>query len=37
MTLAASSAETVAPAGFVEKRPLERYVAPAKPSLVGAT
>jgi 23S rRNA (adenine2503-C2)-methyltransferase len=24
-----------APAGFVEKTPLERYVAPAKPSLVG--
>jgi 23S rRNA (adenine2503-C2)-methyltransferase len=32
MTLAATSAET---AGFVEKTPLERYVAPAKPSLIG--
>src|SRR5579862_8983312 len=33
MTLTATSAETMA--GFVEKKPLERYVAPAKPSLVG--
>ena len=32
MTLAATSADT---AGFVEKTPLERYVAPAKPSLIG--
>ena len=32
MTLAATSAET---AGFVEKTPFERYVAPAKPSLIG--
>jgi 23S rRNA (adenine2503-C2)-methyltransferase len=32
MTLAAASAET---AGFIEKTPLERYVAPAKPSLIG--
>jgi 23S rRNA (adenine2503-C2)-methyltransferase len=32
MTLAATAAET---AGFVEKTPLERYVAPAKPSLIG--
>jgi 23S rRNA (adenine2503-C2)-methyltransferase len=32
MTLAATFAET---AGFVEKTPLERYVAPAKPSLIG--
>ena len=31
-----TSLETRAPAaGFVEKTPLERYVAPAKPSLVG--
>jgi len=33
MTSAAT--ETVASAGFFEKKPLERYVAPAKPSLVG--
>ncbi|MGA8612857.1 MAG: 23S rRNA (adenine(2503)-C(2))-methyltransferase RlmN [Xanthobacteraceae bacterium] len=35
MTVAATPAEAIAPGGFVEKRPLERYVAPAKPSLVG--
>src|SRR5712671_1199864 len=29
------TAATPAPAGFVEKAPLERYVAPSKPSLVG--
>jgi 23S rRNA (adenine2503-C2)-methyltransferase len=33
MSLAADHAE--ASAGFVEKRPLERYVAPSKPSLIG--
>ncbi len=33
MSLAADPAETAA--AFVEKRPLERYVAPAKPSLIG--
>jgi 23S rRNA (adenine2503-C2)-methyltransferase len=27
----------IAPAGFVEKTPLERYVAPAKPSLIGVS
>ena len=32
MTLAATCAET---AGLVEKTPLERYVAPARPSLIG--
>jgi 23S rRNA (adenine2503-C2)-methyltransferase len=35
MTSAATQAEAVAPMGFIEKRPLERYVAPGKPSLVG--
>jgi 23S rRNA (adenine2503-C2)-methyltransferase len=35
MTLAATPAEATALVGFVEKRPLERYVAPSKPSLVG--
>jgi 23S rRNA (adenine2503-C2)-methyltransferase len=35
MTLAATPAEAIASGGFLEKRPLERYVAPAKPSLVG--
>jgi 23S rRNA (adenine2503-C2)-methyltransferase len=35
MTLAANPAEAIASGGFVEKRPLERYVPPAKPSLVG--
>jgi 23S rRNA (adenine2503-C2)-methyltransferase len=35
MTLAANPAEAIASGGFVEKQPLERYVAPAKPSLVG--
>jgi len=34
MTGAATQAEAIAAAGFIEKRPLERYVAPAKPSLV---
>lgn len=33
MTLATEQQK--APAGFVEKTPLEAYVAPAKPSLVG--
>ena len=32
---AATEAEPALSAGFIEKRPLERYVAPAKPSLVG--
>jgi 23S rRNA (adenine2503-C2)-methyltransferase len=31
----ASPLEDIAPAASIEKRPLERYVAPAKPSLVG--
>jgi 23S rRNA (adenine2503-C2)-methyltransferase len=35
MTLAANPAKAIALGSFVEKRPLERYVAPAKPSLVG--
>jgi 23S rRNA (adenine2503-C2)-methyltransferase len=35
MTVAATPAEAIASGSFVEKRPLERYVAPAKPSLVG--
>ena len=35
MTVAATPAEAIASGGFVEKRPLERYVAPAKPSLIG--
>jgi 23S rRNA (adenine2503-C2)-methyltransferase len=35
MALAADHAEALASAAFVEKKPLERYVAPAKPSLVG--
>jgi 23S rRNA (adenine2503-C2)-methyltransferase len=35
MSVAATPAEAIASGGFVEKRPLERYVAPAKPSLVG--
>ena len=35
MTVAATPAEAIASSGFVEKRPLERYVAPAKPSLIG--
>jgi 23S rRNA (adenine2503-C2)-methyltransferase len=34
-TSAAVEVDTAAPASFVEKRPLERYVAPAQPSLVG--
>ncbi len=33
--LAATRPKTVAAASFIEKRPLERYIAPAKPSLVG--
>jgi 23S rRNA (adenine2503-C2)-methyltransferase len=33
--LAAGHTDGVAPASFIEKRPLERYVAPARPSLVG--
>ena len=33
--LAATQPEDVASAALIEKRPLERYVAPAKPSLVG--
>src|SRR5262245_41449589 len=33
--LAAVTADTASPAPFVEKAPLERYVPPAKPSLVG--
>ena len=32
---AASQSEAIAPAASIEKRPLEHYVAPAKPSLVG--
>jgi 23S rRNA (adenine2503-C2)-methyltransferase len=35
MTSTATQAEAIASAGFVEKRPLERFVAPEKPSLVG--
>ena len=35
MTIAATEPQSVASAGFIEKRPLERYVAPARPSLVG--
>jgi 23S rRNA (adenine2503-C2)-methyltransferase len=35
MRHAATEAEPAVSAGFIEKRPLERYVAPAKPSLVG--
>jgi 23S rRNA (adenine2503-C2)-methyltransferase len=35
MTVAATPVEAIASGGFVEKRPLERYVGPAKPSLVG--
>jgi 23S rRNA (adenine2503-C2)-methyltransferase len=35
-TLASTSAEaSIAPAGCIEKAPLERYVPPARPSLVG--
>jgi 23S rRNA (adenine2503-C2)-methyltransferase len=33
--LATTHPEDVASAALIEKRPLERYVAPAKPSLVG--
>ena len=36
-TSVSSTTATAAPSGFVEKTPLERYVAPAKPSLVGMT
>jgi 23S rRNA (adenine2503-C2)-methyltransferase len=35
MSLTADHAEAAAAAAFVEKRPLERYVAPDKPSLIG--
>jgi 23S rRNA (adenine2503-C2)-methyltransferase len=35
--LAASHPDGVAPAAFVEKRPLQDFVAPEKPSLVGLT
>jgi 23S rRNA (adenine2503-C2)-methyltransferase len=31
----ASQSATTAPAGFIEKAPLERYVPPARPSLIG--
>ena len=34
-SLAETEAETVGVPGFVEKRPLEHYTAPAQPSLVG--
>jgi 23S rRNA (adenine2503-C2)-methyltransferase len=34
-TLAAPASATAASMGFIEKAPLERYVAPARPSLVG--
>ena len=35
MTLAAPLPEDIAAIAAIEKRPLERYVAPAQPSLVG--
>jgi 23S rRNA (adenine2503-C2)-methyltransferase len=35
MTSAATQAETNSSAGFIEKRPLQLYVAPDRPSLVG--
>ena len=35
MRHAATEAEAPVSPGFIEKRPLERYVAPAKPSLIG--
>ena len=35
MTGAATQAEAIAPADFIEKRPVEHYVTPEKPSLVG--
>jgi 23S rRNA (adenine2503-C2)-methyltransferase len=35
ITSAPSTMPTAGPAGFVEKTPLERYLPPAKPSLVG--
>ena len=35
--MAETNAMTPGPAGFVEKAPLERYVPPSKPSLVGLT
>ena len=35
MQTTASSPAPLEPAGFIEKAPLERYVAPARPSLVG--
>src|ERR1700687_3726298 len=34
-TTSSAAAASVAPAGFIEKAPLERYVPPARPSLVG--
>jgi len=34
---AATETERAAPPAFIEKRPLERYAAPAKPSLIGLT
>ena len=37
MTELTTDTDPRAPAGFVEKAPLERYVPPAKPSLVGLT
>src|ERR1700752_1968436 len=37
MSLTADHAEVPASADFVEKRPLERYVAPDRPSLVGTS
>ena len=35
MTPTADTSVSATPAGFIEKTPLERYVAPSKPSLVG--
>jgi len=35
MTIAANQAKTSVSVGFIEKRPLQLYVAPEKPSLVG--
>ncbi|MFY9837135.1 MAG: 23S rRNA (adenine(2503)-C(2))-methyltransferase RlmN [Xanthobacteraceae bacterium] len=37
MTTSLAAGETAAAPAFVEKRPLERYTAPAQPSLVGMT
>src|ERR1700730_5607905 len=36
-SIVVSQADRAASAGFVEKRPLERYATPAQPSLVGLT